>query len=399
MLPSAPPDTPAVAHASRLREAVVHAAHTSAGLREFLGALRGADAAVALTILEDLAEAESTARIDRLLRSAHAGSVHLPSELPIVHPLDYAWLFTADSQTALVAEAAANTGPGELIVYLGCPTVHERGRRELRDRLHLLLDRDARRVHAANRAAPGSALELDLLYDPLPDLQAAHVIADPPWYPASAHAFLNAATLLLRAGANVRFAFADLLTRPDADRDLSVILEAAEQSGLEVIQTDPGSSRYQTPPFERAALDAAGYPGVPDDWRLGSLTTLRRTTAPAPPRIHVDEPLWLAHEIDNIPLRTRPDAPATGEGLLQPLLGGESLPSVSRRDPRRLNAALWSSRNRIYASSDPPALARLLSALAGIASGAAAVPVSDEIVRLVTLERQEHGLPALESTA
>jgi hypothetical protein len=309
--------------------------------------------------------------------------------------LDYAWLFAARSQRLLVQKAASTTQPDELIVYLGCPTIHERALRELPDRRHLLLDRDERRIHYGNRAAPGSALQVDLLIDPLPDVEAALVIADPPWYPVPAAAFLNSAAILLRPGGMLVTAFADLLTRPSAERDLSALLDAVGQHGLEVIETRHGACRYQTPPFERAALESAGWPGVPDDWRLGTLTTIRRRATPPPERLRVEEPRWIAHEIDDIPLRTRVDAPARGQRLLEPLLGGASLPSVSRRDPRRSDAALWSSRNRIYASSDPPALARTLHTVIDGTGENADSDVAQEIAQLIALERREHGLPAL----
>jgi hypothetical protein len=126
--------------------------------------------------------------------------------------------------------------------------------------------------------------------------------------------------------------------------------------------------------------------------RRAHLITLRRGDSPAPPRRTVDELAWVGCEIDEIPLRVRASAPATGDALLQPLLDGAILPSVSRRDPRREQAALWTSRNRVYASADPPALVHALSC-----SAVADRPpqLRAELSQILAAERAEHGLPAL----
>lgn len=365
---------------------------SSADLRGFLGALDGADPILAIAALRALAETLPQPGVDALLHEALTPVPRRPSDLPIVHPLDFAWLFTRDSQSRLLAHAADATRPGELIVYLGCPTLQQRGREQLPERRHLLLDRDARRVAQANRDGIDGARQIDLLTDALPDVDAAMVVADPPLYPGPARAFVNAAAILLRSGGILLLAFADALTRPGADEDLGDVLRAARQEGFDLTGLRTARCRYRTPPFERAALDAAGLPGVPDDWRLGSLSILRRRDRPAPARLHVEEPRWIPHEVNDIPLRVRPDAPPTGDHLLTPLLEGSILPTVSRRDPRRLNAALWTSRNRIYASSDPTALAYALNRLDEPTDLRPRPQVLTDIAQLVARERHEHGL-------
>lgn len=392
MSPSAARDARSANYSTRLKAAITAALAGPRDLRAFLAALTGADPILALDTMRRQAGGAPTPQVKRLLREAVTPIAVAASELPIVHPLDFAWLFTPDTQTQLLQHARLTTRLGDLVVYLGCPSLHLRAMRELPDRRHLLLDRDARRVARANEHTPDSARCVDLLANELDALDAALVVADPPWYPAAAAAFTNAAAILMRPGATLLLAFADPLTRPGADDDRAAVLLSAKQDGLDLFEVATGACRYEMPPYERAAFTAAGLPGIPADWRLGGLITLRRGADPPPPRRTVEEPVWVGCEIDDIPLRVRASAPAMGDAPLEPLLDGAILPSVSRRDRRREQAALWTSRNRIYASCDPPALARALSCCA-----AADLPVHlrAEISSILATERAEHGLPAL----
>lgn len=399
MCASATTDRHERSYPRRLDAAVFAAANARPpDLRAFLGALCGADPILAINALRSLASLGGADHVSSLLAEAHTPTSVATSELPIVHPLDYAWLFTTATQDDLLDRIRADARPEELVVHLGCPTLHLRALHELPDRRHLLLDRDARRVKQANAAAPASAKRVELLNDDVPSLDAAVVVADPPWYPELATAFANAASILLRLGGRLHLAFADALTRPGADDELVSVLAAAEQDGLSLERILPGGCRYDMPPFERAALDAAGLPGVPTDWRLGRLLTLCRGLRPPPTRRHAEDQPWISCEIDGIPLRVRPDAPASGDDLLRPLLDGAVLPTVSRRDPRRHHAALWSSRNRIYASSDPPTLARGVTAFAQGRRDDAPPQIVKGLEALVALERTEHRLRASVST-
>lgn len=390
MCPSATREAPIGDYAARVAAAVTSSLDSGPGdLRVFLAALTGADPVLALDALRRQIHGAHSRRVQELLREALTPVALAASELPIVHPLDFAWLFTPDTQARLLDRVRTGTCSGELVVYLGCPTLHQRAVRELPDREHLLLDRDARHVARANEQVPGSARCVELLADELDALGAALVVADPPWYPAAAAAFINAAAILMRPGAPLLLAFADPLTRPGADDDLAAVLAGAQQDGLGLVEVVAGACRYQMPPYERAAFTAAGLPGIPADWRLGSLITLRRDPSPPPPRHTINEPAWVACEFDEIPLRVRPSTLAIGNALLAPLLDGAILPSVSRRDPRREHVALWTSRNRIYASSDPP---RLANALKDGATGDLPQPLRAKLAGILALERAEHGL-------
>jgi hypothetical protein len=193
-----------------LREAVRRELARGAGLGTLLGSLDGADPALILGQLRSLAASEDPlgSHAQRLLIDSARTREMLPAEPPLPHPLDYAWHFTPATQVALVARLAELAAPGERVVHLGTPTLHRAALQKLGDREHLLLDRDARQVARANRDCPGSALAVDLLASELPHLEAVACVADPPWYPAQASAYVNAAARFLGPGRTLLLAWA-----------------------------------------------------------------------------------------------------------------------------------------------------------------------------------------------
>jgi hypothetical protein len=98
-----------------------------------------------------------------------------------------------------------------------------------------------------------------------------------------------------------------------------------------------------------------------------------------------------------------------GEGLLKPLVEGEVLKSVSRRDPVRDRVDVWTSLNRVYSSSHPGAVQAICRALTentdvvcaverdlgrklAADESAAARAAAERLAAVVARERQEHGL-------
>lgn len=134
----------------------------------------------------------------------------------------------------------------------------------------------------------------------------------------------------------------------------------------------------------------AGIACPPERWRMADLLEFQRNREPVGQRPPVAPDEWVDLEVANIPLRVRATAPAVGTALLSPLVEGEVLATVSRRDPRRHQAALWTSRNRVFVSSDP---SRLIAAIRTLGSqGKAPDRVAEKVARVVRQERQEHGL-------
>lgn len=92
-----------------------------------------------------------------------------------------------------------------------------------------------------------------------------------------------------------------------------------------------------------------------------------------------------------IPLRVWEDAPPLGSELLGSLVEGDVLASVSARVPERKTAALWTSRNRVFCSSDPPRLAALARRLeGGLSPDPADAETAYRLLDLIVVERAEH---------
>lgn len=363
------------------------------GLGAVLGELSGADPVVAAGLLQAIAAEDRplAARTRALLEEARTPRPAAPTEPPIPHPLDYAWMFTMETAWTLLERIAAASAPGELVLHLGTPALHTLACEELPDRRHLLVDRDHRRVQAANRRTPGSAVVRDLLVAGPGVDGAAVAVADPPWYPLHAGAFVGAAAEGLREGGVLLVAMPSALTRPGVAAERQELIDVSVQAGLSLTGKETGVLRYLTPPFELAAMSAAGVPGLPGDWRRADLWTLsavdpRLVLRPADTAVR-----WRRIEIAQIPLHVREDAPPLGSELLGSLVDGDVLASVSARVPERETAALWTSRNRVFCSSNPPHLAALARRLeGGLSPDPADAETAHQLLDIVAMERAEH---------
>jgi len=256
---------------------------------------------------------------------------------------------------------------------------------------------------------------MDVLRDALPDLRARVIVADPPWYPDELRSFLWAAVRLAEPSARVLLALPPVGTRPGIEVERRDVLDWAARCGLRAHDVQPGSLGYLCPPFERAALDAQELPGTPDNWRRGDLLTLEVAPTQLPARPMFRDEDWHRVEIDGLPFRVRvQDQPETADPLdarklLEPIVAGDILPTVSRRAADRRRARVWTSRNRVFASSSGCVMAGVLDALAGDSDvvraagnclgrplmereGAAVQAVARGVRQLVARERHEHGL-------
>ena len=324
--------------------------------------------------------------------------VRTRSPLPIAHPLNFDWRYSEGTNDDLVRRLSVVTESGDAIGYFGAPTTWRAARQSLPDRRHVLFDRDAAR-HAETGA---EAYVISIGRQTLPMIPLRAAVVDPPWYPEYHDAFLAAAGSIVAIGGVVYASFPPPLTRPGVTAERANIVQNAVRAGLLVEDVSPLVLRYETPPFEAAAFAAAGLESVPEAWRRGDLLTFCRQGAFATIALALPDEGWQFVTIDQIPLAVRDAVTGAGE-LFAPAVVGATLPTVSRRHPARAEAALWSSRNRIYGSREPALLAAVVLALAEGAADLMAASVGDEeqekvaalaneVRDLVRIERKEHGL-------
>jgi hypothetical protein len=370
------------------------------------------DPLVARDALQRRTEQGSVRAAALVASAAKENGVWAPSPRPIAHPLEYDWRFAAETAANLVEHLAPVTVAGDTIGYLGAPAAFAKATHALPDRDHVLIDRSTRWPRPPSDRC--RIISIDLLRDPLPTLELAAAVLDPPWYREYHETFVWAAAMLLRRGGLALVSFPPPTMRPGVAAERAGILQNAARAGLLVEHEEPLALRYATPPFERAAFAAAGVHRVPDDWRRGDMLILRKTDAgPAPrPAALNTEADWLFVEVDDIPLAVREVAreSETIDALLfGPAVPGAVLPSVSRRESARAGAVLWSSRNRIYTSSAPATLRTLVGAFASDDDAARAVErvlergltgaeeenvlsAAKQLRELIQTERDEHGL-------
>ena len=200
--------------------------------------------------------------------------------LPDPHPLDYDWRWDPRTVRMLLARCIRATRPGETIALLGTPTLLAAAAGHY-ERHWLLLEASEATAAALASTDPARVVRCDLAVDELPLLHAQAVVADPPWYPADTQVFMWAAARLSVPGAVVLLAQPTPATRPGVLDERASILSFAHRTGLDVTGLHPAALAYTSPPFERAALDAAGLLAlVPLTWRRGDLIELRRTASP-----------------------------------------------------------------------------------------------------------------------
>jgi uncharacterized membrane protein len=289
--------------------------------------------------------------------------------LPVPHPLDYDWRFGESAVSYLLDTCLDLTRPDETIALLGTPSVLRTAIESSYPRATALLDANASVVNCLSQAAPDAEVLLcDVVRDPLPLIEASAVIVDPPWYEEHLAGFLWAASSLCRAGGHVLVSTPPVGTRPGIDRDRKSLLDWARELGLTLLRTEAAVLPYCSPPFEINALKAEGLCGILEDWRRGDLSIFvkeAQVTLPRPVIPAASEEKWVEESLHGVRVRVRPSESSDfNDPKLLTIVGGDILPSASRRDYRRALVDVWTSGNRVFASQGRNVLIHILRALA-----------------------------------
>jgi hypothetical protein len=194
------------AHQSVIDVLVAQTAGHCATFGELLGRLPGvypADAASALARLAAgrLVDPAAAARLTpAVLSPAANGEGDEDGILPPPHPLDFDWRFDLPTARRLRFRCVQLSRPGDTIALLGTPTLIRAAGPGAQRRRWVLLEASPATTAALKPIAPDDVLRCDLTRDELPRLDARVLVADPPWYPAYARAFLWAAAQLSSPG-------------------------------------------------------------------------------------------------------------------------------------------------------------------------------------------------------
>lgn len=338
-----------------------------------------------------------------------AGVVEGRSLLPLPHPLDYEWRFTPDSSRSLLDRAASLTRAGDDLLLFGTPGLAvEALTLPIGRRLAFLAESNSvtGRVIALNHAI-GAPISIAFCNNGLPRESGEAVLLDPPWYLDYVRPMLAAAAHACRPGGVVLISLPPDGARPSAVDDRRAVVAFAERLGLAMIEHLPLAIGYETPFFERNALAAAGI-SPPPQWRRGDLVVFRKVRPSRRPPIASSSRRrdWTEVGVGRMRLFIRGVGEARSEeASFASLIGGDVLPTVSRRDPRRQLANIWTSGNRIFRTNNAQLVLEAAISCAGTEIGSGIQPrlwgtvrqsqtlerLAAELRTLAAIEEREEG--------
>lgn len=331
-----------------------------------------------------------------------------PIKLPVPHPLDYDWRFVPETIDYLFIRIDRLNLASPGLCFLGAPTLFRAAYERGITSPFYLVDASAVSAAAAQGAAPNKVFTTDLLTGTIPDLKAGIVVTDPPWYEEFVRSFLWAAAQIVQPGGTVLLSFPPIGTRPLIEEEWARTEAFAQQLGLSVREKET-SLKYQSPPFEQNAMRAAQHDYIHTDWRPGVLVMFEKTGECQVPRplaqSHQEE--WAEQSLLGVRWKFCCQQVLDGSPVLKQITPGDILNSVSRRDPRRDNADVWTSGNRIYSCENTTRLRLITKALAaGVrpdtyisdllgrelnqAEGEAVLLAARQVTKVTSLELQEY---------
>ena len=314
----------------------------------------------ASVIPADLAIERSTSN------SSRASGAEVPG-LPTPNPLAFDWRYTRDTAGELLERVVALTGPTQTVALLGSPSVYQMAAIREAPRQCILLDQNGSLPIDGSPSLMGNIFRrCDMRRDAIDLTPVQAVLADPPWYEEETLAFLRTAARICAARGKVFLSSAPDGVRPGIREERERIIAGAAESGLRFLETERLALSYATPFFEHNALRAAGFAHVAPNWRRGDLLIFERTgeSLPGPinPIAHSGE--WTQADILGGTIWVRPkNHQGFADPRLVPLVPGDILPTVSRRDDRREAADVWTAGNRIYRCDGSHVLSIILHAI------------------------------------
>lgn len=313
------------------------------------------------------------------------------SRLPLPHPLDYEWRFSDAGADAIAELLQVDDRSDPRIALLGTPALAESiARRRPSEDVTLF----EQRPEACDALRPLLKVVCGDVADAVPGREGsfAAAVADPPWYPAVTAKFIAAAAALLCTDGRLLLCVPGASTRPGLGAEREKLVSHAVECGLAYEGIDAGAVEYESPPFELAALEAAGLPGFDPFWRRGDLMRFRRRddAGPADDAVRRQPDATGAggwREVRAGQTRVRVDVSRSiGSHILGEVVPGDVLDSVSSRDVRRGLANVWTTTNRLFASSEPALLVAELTALSAATRLTRPAAPHAAVVRLLATE-------------
>lgn len=271
--------------------------------------------------------------------------------LPDPHPADYDWRFTASALHDLEQLLRPLKVRRSRVALLGAPSLFLRlaniGANVT------LLDRNQSLIADLQKAGfRHNAIKQDMfsrLARNIGDFDVA--VADPPWYLEFYEAFIARASQLLCDHGLFLLSMLPWLTRPSALHDRTEILRFANKAGFQLIHVLPEFLQYETPYFEKVALQHHGIDcGA---WRKADLFLFVKVQPLKICASHIPKPEheeWDDFRFGNRKIKLkRMKHDSSGAFSYRPVADESPvLRTVSRRWPHRSLIDVWTSDNEAY---------------------------------------------------
>lgn len=337
-------------------------AREMSGFHELLRSLPGIFPSAVLASIRRLSKSH---KITNQLRTAfeqeaknRIESHSYDKSLPPPHPLNFEWRFTRDTALNLLQIAISDSRPGEDILLFGTPGV---ARVSLRAGVPNPLtfhgeDNAVTDILKHESRKANSQLRISTCGEELENNFADAVVIDPPWYQDYNLGMLKSASNACKLGGKIHLAMAPIGTNRSVFQQREIVLKLASELGLKLEVVRTNYLQYETPYFEANAMRAAGLAPIPV-WRNADLATFSKTAVGS----HTNTPScvsssdWEEVTIGRMRLFVNTKTRRENQTFnpFQRVHEGDVLPSVSRHDPRRKSANVWTSGNRIFNSTCP----------------------------------------------
>ena len=272
--------------------------------------------------------------------------------LPTPHPLSSDWRFTRRTAYDLLNRVVHAAGQKGAVALLGAPSVFFLAAQNDLPEQFFLLDDNYSLADNVPRSANGRMFRCCDVKRDLVDMPPVHaVLADPPWYEEDVLGFLRTAARVSSPEGTVFLGFASEGTRPGIGAERDLIIDEADKMGLTFVGIEPLVLSYATPFFEYNALRAARFRYIPATWRRGDLLQFRKVgdAQALEDNLNFTPCPWMEAHAGGIEIRIRRDSQVGFvDPRLVPLVTGDILPSVSRRDSLGKQADVWTIGNRVY---------------------------------------------------
>ena len=341
---------------------------------DMLLALPGVYPSVVVASLRRIAEEGTLSRVGltRILSQTRKKPIATQSQpyhsisLPVPHPLDFEWRFSGAASKHILARCSQLVNDNELITFLGTPSLFRTAIEEHFSGHFVFVGDKTIVSESLSTAVPDrKVLCCNVISDEQLPLLSSVVVLDPPWYEDYIYPFLWMATQCCKLDGHILISLPAEGTRPGIQHEWAVILKWAKTLGLSFFMREVSAVPYSSPFFEQNALKAEGICNYPREWRRGDLIIFKHTRRKETARPQIPQrDDWTEICLEDIRVRVRYSSESQfADPLLITITQGDILPSVSRKDPRRALADVWTSGNRIFGCKGTSIFAIILQAL------------------------------------